>query len=110
VKQSCTGDWWGRGVASYAPSNPADFADIARWVTSRYGTKLAALELWNEPNLASKQFLNAADQAGTYSTLVKAAYPAAKAGNADVPVLAGAISGTDQSFLAAPHANGATRP
>jgi hypothetical protein len=106
AKQGCTGDWWGRGVASYAPSNPADFADIARWVTGRYGTKLAALEIWNEPNLASKQFLNAADQAGTYSTLLKAAYPAAKAGNPSVPVLAGAMSGTDQAFLAAMYANG----
>ena len=50
--------------------------------------------------------LNAVDQAGTYSTLVKAAYPAAKAGNADVPVLAGAMSSTDQAFLAAMYANG----
>jgi hypothetical protein len=106
IKQNCQGDWWGRGVAAYAPSNPADYADIARWVTSRYGTQLAALEIWNEPNLASKQFLNAPDQAATYSTLLKAAYPAAKAGNADVPVLAGALSSTDQAFLAAMYANG----
>jgi hypothetical protein len=106
LKQGCAGDWWGRGVASYAPTNPGDYADIARWVTARYGSKLAALEIWNEPNLASKQFLNAADQAGTYSTLLKAAYPAAKAGNASVPVLAGALSSTDQSFLAAMYANG----
>ena len=106
LKQGCADGWWGRGVASYAPSNPSDYADIARWVTARYGSKLAALEIWNEPNLASGDFLRAPDKPAAYAALLKAAYPAAKAGDPSVPVLAGALSSTDQSFLGALYNDG----
>jgi polysaccharide biosynthesis protein PslG len=106
LKQGCANGWWGRGVASYPPQNAGDYGDIARWTTSRYGTKLAALEVWNEPNLENRFFLRSADPAGAYTTLLRAAYSQAKAGNPSVPVLAGALAGTDRSFLAALYARG----
>jgi hypothetical protein len=108
LKQDCAEGWWGRGVAAYPPANAADYADAARWMTARYGTALAALEIWNEPNgwAGSTPFWHAADPAGAYAALVRAAYPAAKAGNAAVPVLAGALAGSDASFLQALYANG----
>lgn len=98
LKQNCTGSWWDRGVVYYPPTNPQDYADMARWVTNRYGTKLAGLEVWNEPN-PSQNFWKSSDPAGDYVRLLKAAYPAAKAGNPDVPVLAGSLSQADVPFL-----------
>ena len=106
LKQSCTGSWWDRGVTKYMPTNLGDYARMAQWMTSRYGTKLAALEIWNEPNEVGSNFLVAADKPASYAALVKAAYPLAKTGNADVPVLAGALSFADRPFLDALYANG----
>ena len=97
LKQGCEGAWWDRGVTKYMPRNPLDYARTAQWLTARYGTKLAALEVWNEPN--HENFLTAADPAAAYAPLVKATYPLAKEGNPDVPVLAGALSFADRAFL-----------
>ena len=93
---------------AYPPRDPRDFADIARWVTSRYGANLAALELWNEPNqpLARAQFLNGPDREAAYAEMVRAAYPAAKAGDPRVPVLAGALAFADTRFLAGLYVRG----
>ncbi len=104
LKQGCKGEWWNRGVQNYPPNNPQDFADAARFITSRYGTKLAALEIWNEPN--TERFLVAPNRATAYAALVKAAYPAAKAGNASVPVIVGALASADRPFLDELYARG----
>lgn len=107
LRQGCADNsWWGRGVQAYPPTNPQDYADIARWMTARYGAKLAALEVWNEPNLANRSFWNSANPAADYARLLRAAYPAAKAGNPDVPVIGGSLSGSDRSFLSQLYANG----
>lgn len=105
-KQGCEGDWWNRGVTMYPPTDSADYADAARWITARYGTKLAALEVWNEPNLPEDRFWIAQSEPLAYANLLKAAYPAAKQGNAAVPVLAGALAYNDPSFLTALYAAG----
>jgi hypothetical protein len=97
LKQGCSGAWWERGVQNYPPTNPQDFADAAHFITQRYGTELAALELWNEPN--TERFLIAPNRAVAYAKMVKAAYPAAKAGNPAVPVLVGALASADRPFL-----------
>ena len=100
LKQGCEGSWWDRGVTQYPPTNPADYGDIVRWMTSRYGDKLAAIEVWNEPTLDGKRFWVAPDRAAAYAQLLKAAYPAAKQGDSDVAVLA-TLDGTDREFYAA---------
>jgi len=105
-KQGCQGAWWNRGVTMAPPANNADYANIARWVTSRYGTKLAALEVWNEPNLDEDRFWVGSNEAASYASMLKAAYPAAKAGNASVPVLAGSLAVGADSFVNAVYANG----
>jgi len=105
-KQGCSGSWWDRGVNMYPPANNADYGDAARWVTSRYGTKLAALEVWNEPNLPEDRFWIAPDEPAAYAGLLKAAYPAAKAGNSQVPVLAGSLAAADRPFLEQLYAHG----
>lgn len=105
-KQGCAGAWWDREVTMYPPTDNNDYADAARFVTQRYGTKLAALEVWNEPNLPEDRFWIAPDEAAAYASLVKAAYPAIKAANPQVEVLAGSLAGADRPFLEALYANG----
>jgi polysaccharide biosynthesis protein PslG len=104
LRQGCAGAWWDRGVQKYPPSNPSDYADVASWLTRRYGSALAALEVWNEPNL--ERFWIAPDAAASYAALIRAAYPAAKAGNPGVPVLAGALAHADRHFLDRLYAHG----
>ncbi len=55
-KLGCEGAWWERGVTMYPPADNEDFADISAWITARYGAKMAALEVWNEPNLPDDRF------------------------------------------------------
>lgn len=105
-KQGCAGTWWDRQVTMYPPTSNSHFADAASFVTKRYGTKLAALEVWNEPNLPEDRFWIAPDEPAAYAALVKAAYPAVKAANPAVDVLAGSLAGSDRPFLEALYANG----
>ena len=105
LKRGCTQDWNPDTVA-YPPSNPADFGDIARWVTARYGKQLAALEIWNEPNLVDELYWKTRDKAGEYAKLVRASYRPAKAGNRSVSVLIGSLVRADRSFLRSLYADG----
>lgn len=101
LKLGCTGAYWDRGVTRYPPVRVTDFAWAAHWVAARYGTRIAALELWNEPNYNRGGYspLITTDRVSTYAAMVKAAYPAAKAAAPALPVLAGAISFGDDTFL-----------
>jgi hypothetical protein len=105
LKRGCTQDW-NQDTVVYPPSNPADYGDIARWVTSRYGDQLAALEIWNEPNLDVDLYWKTSDKAGEYAKLVRAAYAPAKAGNRTVSVLIGSLVRADISFLRLLYADG----
>ena len=73
LKQGCAGSWWDRGVMGYAPSDPQAYARALAFLAARYGDKVAAWEVWNEPN--HPDFFKASDQAGAYARLLKAAYP-----------------------------------
>ena len=100
LRQGCTDGWWSRPqISMYPPRDPERYADVARWMTARYGTRLAALEIWNEPNLDADRFWIAPDEPRAYAELVKAAYPAAKAGDPAVPVLAGALAYGDDAWV-----------
>jgi polysaccharide biosynthesis protein PslG len=99
LKQGCAGLWWERGVERYGPVNAADYADAAAWVAARWGTRLGALELWNEPNVPEHGFLRAPDPGLAYARLVRAAYPRIKAAAPGLPVLAGALAYSDEAFL-----------
>jgi polysaccharide biosynthesis protein PslG len=98
-KQGCSGAWWDREVSQYAPNQPADFADAAAWVARRWGHRLAALEIWNEPNIPEHRFLIAPDNAQAYAELLRAAYPRIKANAPGLPVLGGALAFSDERFL-----------
>jgi hypothetical protein len=97
---------WANGnkARNVPPTNPADYADIARWAATHYRGRVAAWEVWNEPNLAD--FWSTADPA-QYAAVVKAAYPAFKAGDPAATVVAGVTSANDDAWLARMYQAGA---
>jgi len=99
LKQGCAGTWWNRGVQRYAPANPADFADALAFSVGRYGDRVAAWELWNEPNHPT--YFKAADQVSAYAAIVKAAYPVAKAAHPGATIIAGSLADADFEFTRA---------
>jgi polysaccharide biosynthesis protein PslG len=100
-----TPSWASSGGAwNDAPSNPADYGAFARFIASRYGSELAAVEAWNEPEINGN--LIASNLPAAYTQMVKSFYAGAKEGDPSVAVLAGSLSYADVSFLQALYANG----
>jgi hypothetical protein len=105
LKQGCAGSWWDRGVMGYAPSDAQAYARALAFLAARYGDKVAAWEIWNEPN--HPDFFKASDQAVAYVRLLKAAYPAVKAANPHAVVVGGSLSQSDHAFTQRLYALGA---
>ena len=99
IKQGCDGNWWDRGVQRYPPAKASDFADALAFLTNRYGRRVAAWEIWNEPN--HDDFFKARDKVSAYAALVKAAYPAAKAADPGSTIIAGSLADADYEFTEA---------
>jgi hypothetical protein len=104
IKQGCAGAWWSRGVQYYPPSNPADYGDALSFLVRRYGNRVAAWEVWNEPN--SDSYLRAPDKAASYAAILNAAYPAAKQADPDAVVVGGALQNADAPFAQALYEHG----
>ena len=79
------------------PLNPADYADFVRFAATRWGAKVDAWEVWNEPNL--KYFWSTGPDAAAYARLLKAAYPAIKGADPSALVLFGGTAYNDYFFL-----------
>lgn len=97
LRQGCTGAWWNTNVINYPPSDPQTYATFVQWLTARYGSDLAGVEVWNEPNESASWVTS--DPATAYAALLKAAYVGAKAGDLNIPVIAGAVAGSDLTFI-----------
>lgn len=83
-------DWATDGATGTGhPTNVQDFADFAAAVARRYGDKISAYEVWNEPNASF--FWNPADPV-EYTEMLKATYTSLKAVNRDITVV-GAVVG-----------------
>jgi len=104
LKQGCAGAWWDRGVQRYPPHNASDFADGLAYLTKRYGRRVAAWEIWNEPN--HDDYFKASDKVSSYAALVKAAYPAAKDADPGATIVAGSLADADYEFTEALYAQG----
>jgi polysaccharide biosynthesis protein PslG len=105
VKQGCGGTWWARGVQHYPPSDPANFADAAAWVAARWGEKLTALEIWNEPNCSC--FFKSAQPVTDYATLLKGSYVRVKQVAPRLQVIGPSMLWSDGDFLQALYQQGA---
>ena len=104
AKQGCTGAWWDRGVQLYPPAAASDYASALAFVAKRYGTRVRAWEIWNEPNAAD--YFHSANPARDYAALVKAAYPAAKAVAPTTTIVAGSLMWADAAFTQSLYAEG----
>src|SRR5204863_316379 len=80
----------GRGP-TYPPTNPMTFGRITKWMAQHFASRVAAWEVWNEPNHTSSWN-------GTvlqYVTLLKQAYAGYKAGDPNALVVLGGPAGND---------------
>jgi hypothetical protein len=91
---------------AWPPVDPAPYATLTAFLAQRYGAKLAAIEVWNEPDQANQQYLAGPEKPQRYAAILRAAYPAIKQANPGVPVLAGSLVGSNGAFLRALYAAG----
>lgn len=85
---NATPSWAGQYIVGHP--DPTAFATFASTVASRYGSKIAAYEIWNEPN-ASFSY-NPVDPTA-YTALLKAGYTAIKAATNGAAEVIGAVVG-----------------
>jgi polysaccharide biosynthesis protein PslG len=91
---------------AWPPTNPGAYAAFVAYLAQRYGTHLAAIEIWNEPDQANQLYFAGPNKAKRYAVLLRAAYPAIKRANPNVPVLGGSLVGSNGIFLRALYAAG----
>jgi polysaccharide biosynthesis protein PslG len=98
------------GVAGKAnawpPSDPSSYAAFVAYLARRYGTSLAAIEIWNEPDQANEHYFAGPRKPQRYAALLRAAYPAIKQADPSVAVIAGSLVGYNGRFLRALYAAG----
>jgi uncharacterized protein YkwD len=91
-----TPDWANGGAGPYEPPSEAkSFGKIALWAADHFKGRVAAWEVWNEPNLPD--FFTGS--AGDYVALLKAAYPQFKSGDPAAKVVLGGPSYNDTGWL-----------
>ncbi|MHA3023216.1 hypothetical protein ACXPWS_23505 [Mycobacterium sp. BMJ-28] len=79
---------------SSPPRNPSDFGAFAATVAKRYGGRINAWEIWNEPNLPL--FMGFADnKPARYTEMLKSAYGSIKAVQPGATVIAAGLSPLD---------------
>jgi hypothetical protein len=93
-------------ASSWPPSDPATYASFVAYLAQRYGTRLAAIEVWNEPDQANQAYFAGPEKPQRYAAILRAAYTAIKQVNPLVPVLGGSLVGSNGVFLRALYAAG----
>jgi hypothetical protein len=85
----------GRGERT-PPANPDDYADFAAWAASHWRGRVAAWEVWNEPDPWQPFWQGTTAE---YVSLLKAAYPAFKSGDPGATVVLGGPSSNDDAWI-----------
>ncbi len=91
---------------AWPPREPSAYAAFVAYLAARYGTRLAAIEIWNEPDQANEAYFAGPEKPQHYAAVLRAAYPAIKQANPNVKVLAGSLVGSNGVFLRALYAAG----
>ncbi|HUB73657.1 MAG TPA: cellulase family glycosylhydrolase [Solirubrobacteraceae bacterium] len=86
---------------AWPPRTPAAYASFVAALARRYGSRLAAIEIWNEPDQVNQKYFAGPRKPQRYARLLRAAYRAIKRAEPSVPVLGGSIVGDNGSFLRA---------
>jgi hypothetical protein len=85
------------------PTNPQDYADFARWAATYWRGRVAAWEVWNEPDPAQSFWQGTIDQ---YAGLLRTSYPAFKGGDPAAKVVLGGPSSNDDAWIRQVYARG----
>jgi hypothetical protein len=93
-------------AGSWPPLDDGNYAALLGALAQRYGAKLAAIEVWNEPDQSNEAYFAGPDKAVHYAHLLQAAYPAVKAVAPSIMVLGGSLVGSNGAFLKALYAAG----
>jgi hypothetical protein len=91
---------------AWPPREASAYAAFVAYLAARYGTRLAAIEIWNEPDQTNEDYFAGPEKPQRYAAVLRAAYTAIKQANAAVPVLAGSLVGSNGVFLRALYAAG----
>ncbi|MGA9874544.1 MAG: glycosyl hydrolase [Solirubrobacteraceae bacterium] len=91
---------------AWPPSEPSTYGSFVAFLAARYGSKLAAIEVWNEPDQANEDYFAGPNKAQRYAAVLRAAYPAIKRADPSMTVLAGSLVGSNGAFLRALYAAG----
>jgi hypothetical protein len=94
------------GANAWPPSDPNAYGAFTAFLAQRYGGRLAAIEVWNEPDQANEKYFAGPEKARRYAAILRAAYTAIKHANPSVPVLGASIVGSNGAFLKALYAAG----
>jgi hypothetical protein len=100
--------WWtpewanGGRARGVPPKRNSDFARIAGWAASHFRGRVAAWEIWNEPN--HPDFFSASPK--RFAKLLKAAYPAIKAADPSALVVSGGPAYNDVEWLSGVYEGG----
>jgi hypothetical protein len=86
-------------AGAWPPNEPNAYGSFVAFLAARYQSKLAAIEVWNEPDQANQAYLAGPEKARHYAAILRAAYPAIKRADPEMPVLAGSIVGSNGAFL-----------
>jgi hypothetical protein len=87
------------GASSWPPREASTYGSFVAFLAARYGSKLAAIEVWNEPDQANQDYLAGPEKAKHYAAILRAAYPAIKHVDPQLTVLGGSIVGSNGAFL-----------
>lgn len=90
---------WARsdGRIKALPDDPQQYARVATYLASRYAGRVAAWEVWNEPDCLDVGCSNAPP--ADYVPLLKAGYQAIKAADPKTTVVSGGISGINLAWI-----------
>jgi hypothetical protein len=91
----------------YQPEKAEQLVPLSTFLVQRYGAKLAAYEVWNEPDQANEKYWAGPHKVVNYVALMKALYAPLKAANPALQVLGGSFVGANGAWLKAMYAAGA---
>jgi hypothetical protein len=91
---------------AWPPREPSAYAQFVGYLAARYGARLTAIEVWNEPDQVNEDYFAGPEKPQRYAAVLRAAYVAIKQANPAVKVLAGSLVGSDGVFLKALYAAG----
>jgi peptidoglycan hydrolase-like protein with peptidoglycan-binding domain len=83
----------------WPPLDDSAYAAFVAFLAQRYGSRLAAIEVWNEPDQANEDYFAGPGKPAAYAAVLRAAYPAIKLVAPEVPVLGGSLVGSNGVFL-----------